>query len=733
VLGPLLGHAQETRGQADIALQGYYQGGNSQPELATTGLAAGFQYYFDKAGQLQGHFEPNYDQSGVRSGENYLSWSGLPWQGFRWNFSGGDYRLSMRPSNMMQANLCMPELRLRGARVEMLMGAATISFFTGRLMVLQGNRLPFMYHTPQRVTGATFAWKKSDKLQVQSTLARIATDLRRLAEESFFLPEGRRFGSSVQSVTNSLWQPVKPLKFFGEASFSATPPPDGRPAPARFSGVGSAEYEAGRWQVRGQYQRENATFMPLAGYFLGDRQGPSGDARFQVTQRLTLFGSAARMSNNIERFEDVPSLRSTSATAGLSVQLPGRFFALGNYSVIGLRSRLNRESEISNTENRLAMLSLMKPAGRHNLRFSYRELSLRTPVNPGRMRSLEFEDNATFRRFTVGGGTRVDSRLGPDPTTTYYFRGNFQVHLSRLSAYAFGEMGRDRLNQTLFVANQMRTTVMGISSPINRHWALSAEIVRNTLSSELNPANVFLLATQGAPLSAVMDGLNRWNVFFRVSRTLRWGRALPPRLDGRGLDQLYPVLGAVEGFVREAGSQSGAPVAGVPVSLDGIRTEMTDQEGRYRFADVPQGQHAVQLPPRELPAEFDPAAAAERRVVVAARRTSRADLDVVRLCSVAGKIVSPLGAAVSGIVIRLEGRGRYTTPDEEGNFAFHNLPRGTYEAVVDVSTLPQDCRSTTATRVKFELDREGLPPEILFGIEQVQEIKPVRQVILTSR
>jgi hypothetical protein len=724
---------QETRGQADVSLQGYYQGGQAQPATATTGLSGGFHYYFDKLGQIQGHAEPFYDRSGVRGGENYINWNGLAWQGFRWNFSGGDFRVSMRPPDPMQANLYFPELRLRGARLEMRTGTATVSIFTGQLTLLQGNRLPFVYQTPQRITGAAVDWKTSEKLKVRSTVARISTDLRALAEEPYFLSEKRRFRSSVQSVTSALWQPLKPLKLFGEAGFAAVPSVNGQPAPARVSGVGSAEYEAGRWLVRGQYQREGAAFMPLAGYFLGDRQGPSGEVRFQATRSVTLFGSAARMSNNIENLEDVPSLRSTSATAGISAQLPGRFFAIGNYSIIGLRFRLTKDEAPSNTENRLAMLSLMKPLGRHNLRFSWREMSLRTPGNPSRMRSLELEENATFRRFTVGGGTRVDSRLGADPLSTYYFRGNFQVHINRLSAYAFGEIGRDRLNQTLFVANQMSTTVIGISSPINRDWTFSAELVRNSLKSELNQTNLFLLSTQGVPLTAVMDGLNRWNVFFRMSRTFRWGQGLPARMDSRGLDQIYPVLGSVEGVVREVGLQDGAPAAGVPVSLDGVRTEVTDQNGCYRFADVPQGEHVVQLPPRELPAEFDPASAVERRVTVAARRASRVDFDVVKLSSVTGKIVSPTGVAVSDIVIRLAGGSRYTTPDTDGSFAFYNLPRGIYEAVVDVSTLPADCRPTTPLRMRFMLERDAPPPDLLFAIERVAEIKKVRQVLLTSR
>src|SRR5947208_1984011 len=68
-------HAQ-AQGQADIAVQGYYLGGNSQPLVDTTGTAIRFQSLIPGVGYLSGNLEAYGSQSRLRTGENYLELRG---------------------------------------------------------------------------------------------------------------------------------------------------------------------------------------------------------------------------------------------------------------------------------------------------------------------------------------------------------------------------------------------------------------------------------------------------------------------------------------------------------------------------------------------------------------------------------------------------------------------------------------------------------------------------------
>ena len=49
-----------------------------------------------------------------------------------------------------------------------------------------------------------------------------------------------------------------------------------------------------------------------------------------------------------------------------------------------------------------------------------------------------------------------------------------------------------------------------------------------------------------------LPGMDQWNVLVRVSKSFHWGGAGPPTsLNNRSVEQLYPVMAAIEGLVRE--------------------------------------------------------------------------------------------------------------------------------------------------------------------------------------
>lgn len=725
--------AQETTGQAEFSFQGFYLGGKGEQGISTTGGSLFFQHFYRRT-RLQGRLENYRDRTGISTGENYVALEGLPWRGYRWNFRAGDYRLLIRPSGASPGNLWFPDVLMRGGRIDMTGGSWTASAFGGVVIVMQGPRVPYLRPVPQWLGGAGLSWKKSENLQAQVLAFQITGDLEKLSSQTIYLAPGRLFPSSSQAIGNVGWKPAPHLKLFGEASFStAARPPGAHASPGRLSTTLSAEYEGARLDVRASYVRQANSLLPLAGYFVGDRSGPFAEFRYSLTKRITLFGNAARACNNLDRNPQFPSMQSRTLSGGSSVEMPGRILLMGNVSTIRLRTASPGDPAPIVSENRLSMFSAMRTIGRHSLRAGWREIRISAAEDSGRIRSVEFDDSYGVRLFTLSGGTRLDSRFGRERRESLMFRGSLSVNTGRVSGFFSMEAGRDLANETLFVMNQTRSAIAGLSAQVTRQWTFSVEAVRNTLLSELNPQNVFLLSNTGMPLWAVLDAMNRWTVYFRLSRTFHWGQPLPRQYQNAAIDELYPVMGVIEGWVREETAFGPASAAGIPVVLDGSRTEVTDAEGRFRFVDVPQGRHVVALSPRELPAEFDAASAPEVPVQVLPRRTVRAEFRVVRLASLAGKFASAREAPFTNIIVRLAGTARYTTPDEEGNFAFYNLPSGDYELVIDLSAMPRPYRLSTPDRIPVRVRSGEETPTVLIGLEEMQVKPAVREVQVNVR
>lgn len=725
--------AQETTGQAEFSIQGFYLGGKSEQGISTTGVSLFFQHFYSQT-KLQGRLENYRDKTGISTGENFVSLEALPWRGYRWNLRAGDYRLLIRPSGASPSNLWFPDVLMRGTKIDMTGGSWTASAFGGVVTVMQGPRMPYLRPVPQRLGGAGLTWKKCENLQAQVMAFRITANLEKLSGQTFYLVPSRLFPSSNQVIGNVSWRPAPHLKLFGEAGISTAPRPLGAHSrPGELSTTLSVEYERARFDVRANYVRQANSLLPLAGYFVGDRSGPFAEFRYSLAKRITLFGNGARASNNLDRAPQFQSMQSRTLSGGGSVEMPGRILLIGNVSSIRLSTASPGAPAPLVSGNRLSMFSAMRTIGRHSLRAGWREIRISAPEDSGRIRSLEIDDSYGGRSFTISGGARLDSRLGQERRDSLVLRGSLSVHTGRLAGYFSMEAGRDLANETLFVTNQTRSAIAGLAAQVTREWTFSLEAVRSTLLSDLNPKNVFLLSNTGMPLWTILDAMNRWTAYFRLSRTFRWGRPLPRKYQNAAIDELYPVMGTIEGWVMEETAAGPVPAAGIPIVLDGSRTEMTDAEGRFRFADVPQGRHAVALPPRELPAEFDAASASEVPVQVIPRRTARAEFRVIRLARISGKFVSGRVAPFTSIIVRLAGTARYTTPDEEGNFNFYNLPPGDYELVVDLSAMPRPYRLSTPDRIPVRVwSGEELPP-VLIGIEDVVVKPPVREVQVNVR
>ena len=105
----------QSAGEAEVALQGYYMGGNGQPLLDTSGMAFNFKEFIPGVGLLDGNLE-GYGGSGFHSGTNFVGLEQAPLWGWKWDFIGGDFQFHYNMVENPFLNIYTPDIvRARGA------------------------------------------------------------------------------------------------------------------------------------------------------------------------------------------------------------------------------------------------------------------------------------------------------------------------------------------------------------------------------------------------------------------------------------------------------------------------------------------------------------------------------------------------------------------------------------------------------------------------------------------
>ena len=713
----------QQRGQADVGSQGYYLGGSSQKISDISGAFMSFRDFIPDVGQIKGSIEGYGREGKFAAGDNYIELNGAAWAGMRWNVAGGDFRVSAGLIEIPFTNVFYPEISARGFRLESHNSRRRIAFFIGNETLLSGPRVPYRIKAPQSVMALSWLEKFGERLQVGARLARFASSEKSIDENPFFFPAGRDF-TDVKTLTTYALFAAGHLKIYGEAGVSdAARPGDTKSTltPSLFAGP---SWDTTKLSIRGNYIYETAAYLPVVGFFLGDRKGPFGEVRYRPADKVELYASASRYESNLEHDPSLPTYDSSGFGVGGSIGLPWKIAASGQLSVVRFQIRSPDLDGPQTSNNRQVLVTLGRPFGRHNLRVSYRDLRLNSVGNIERQHSAEIEDTFRVRKLMLGAAVR-EQRLetSGEHRNSLFVRGSLQTNVGRFSAYAYVEAGKDLVNRTVFATSTVSTSVVGVAARLTKDWNFQAEAFRNSLVSDLNPESAFLLGNQGIGVSRTLSALNQWSVYFRLTRQIRWGGGLPPEGLERYTAEQIPLVGVVEGIVQERTLAGFRPAAQVPVRLDGSRTIVTAADGRYRFADVAEGTHKAGLALDELPSEYDPGAAAQTEVSVEPRRTSRADFEVVRLAEVRGAVTGPAGQ-LEGILIRLSPGARYTTTDADGVFAFHNLREGDYEAVLDPATLAADTGLVGTATVAVSV-RAGAPtPQLRFQIEpRTVEIK----------
>lgn len=718
-------------GQGEVALQGFYMGGNQQDLLNTTGAAFHFQQFYPALGFLSGSLEAYGSQNRFQTGENFLQLRGAPWAGYYWTIAGGDFRAPASVVEFPFNNIYTPDVEARGVNVQAVHGATQYTFFAGQETLMAGARVAYRIPSPQMVMGVSAVHRIAPHLLVGARLMQFSASRQAIAGNPTLFPAGRTANLARTLALQSIYTPLKRLKVYAEASR-----PETGGARQVTSTLAGFTWEDSILTLKANYASQGLFYFPLAGYFAGDRRGPYGEVRVRPRKGLELFGNASEYRNNLERDPTLPSMVSNGSTAGLSALLPLNVSLTGELSTVRFSSQTPGEADTTSND-RQTSAALSRAFGRQTVQVDWREILLDTGSGPERQRSTEAGDMLQFSHFSVGGSARYQRVTGTETLNSLFYRATGQLNAGRINVYANLEIGNDLANQTVFSTQAYTTSVIGAAIRLAGGWNLQTEMFRNRLNLTLNPQNLFLLANGGAlaglsPAAATLTATGQWSVFFRLSKQLNWGGGLPQE------NAAHPVTGAVvrlkgsiEGVVRLrtlAGPLDG-PAASIPIRLDHGRTAVTAADGRYSFDNVPEGAHEVELSLEELPADFDPGDRQKSAVTVQSRRSARADFDVLPLMAISGRVTGPEKSEWKDIIIRLLPGARYTSPDKEGAFTFYNVREGDFTVALDPQTLPDGGELQSPARVAVAV-RIGIPtPPLRFAFIVQSTAKPVRKVL----
>ena len=721
----------QAAGQADVALQGYYLGGNQQSLLGTSGVAINSSEFLPGLGLLNLTAE-GYGSNGFQTGNVIVGLEGVPLGGWHWDFVGGDFHFSSNLVANPFLNVYSPDIGGRGFRIAMKRQNRSYQIFAGEGTLLGGPRIPFRVILPQLVMGATLQQKVGKRWEFGVRFLHLSSGASALISDPTLFTVGHDFQNSNSIMFQSTYSLTKSLKFYAETGYGTASHFAALPVPQQpFSFMAGPSWDTDKFTVRANYVRQSTSYLPLLGYFAGDREGPYGEARYRPVKAVEIYGSANGYANNLEHNPDVPTFHSTGYNAGTSVLLPWKFSADGSVSVLGYNETgPTVEGELI-SKNRQLNFDLSRPIGRHNLRLSVIDMKLDSNLINQTQRFLEFMDTFSWKRFLLSGAVRMQNTRSTDNVNTLFFHGSIQTNIKRVSVYAYLEKGNDLVNQSVFSTNAYSSTVVGVSAPLLRGWTMQVEAYRNILNTALNPTNIFLFGSTGLGLGTQLAASNQWSFYFRISKQFRWGKGLLP---GTSTIEQYaaahtPLVGSVQGRVTVRGLSGEHPAANVGISLDGYMDTVTDATGRYYFAGVPEGFHELKLNMEQLPTDYEPGATNEVRVIVEPRGMASADFQVVPLASLTGRVVGPEDVKLQNVVIRLQGTNRYTTPYADGAFGFANLREGNYDVVIDERTLPEGYVLATPSRVQADASADAPGPPIVFEIiAKPQEEKPVREI-----
>jgi len=425
-----------------------FEGGTGNMTSQPTGSAAGIAFHLEDSlptfGRLSVNEENLGDRGIYRSREDYVKLQGAKWEGLSLGFAAGDFRVSSNLLDPLFGNFFLPEIAVRGFYSEAVKGDGKYVFFAGSetLPLIPVNF--FRARAPQNVIGVSAQRGFGKKWRGGARVTHMSSDEQQIALSPFvfMLPPERRFRSVTSALLQSTYTLGKHLRWYGEGNLSvaerfsaeqASSPPV--PPPEPLSASTGIAWESPRLMLKANYAYQSLSYLPLTGYFLGDRHGPYAEGRYKATKRIEFSGNTARYVNNLERDPARPLVESDSTTIGATLNLPAKLTAGAQMIAVGTVVTYPGSTP-SYMGSRLFTVSLVRPLKQHNLKIAMRQITWMASGNPSLTAVWpEVEDTFNSKRITAVAAVRLQRRAIWLPEAPA-FRGAIDVRLSRLTAHA---------------------------------------------------------------------------------------------------------------------------------------------------------------------------------------------------------------------------------------------------------------------------------------------------------
>jgi hypothetical protein len=713
--------AAQSGGWAEAGAQ-YYD--DSLPGLSASGLFANATYFLARGGIFDATFNLVRDgRHDIVFGRNSLTLREVSFLRSRISIAAGDLTVALDRPGFRFSNDFAARPFFRGVAVGCESKALSLSLFGGRNEQLQGSRIPTVQFAPEAFVGAVGAARLPGDAVLDFSALGVRNE--RPGATSLFgtdLPErAQTYALGLSKSFSPAWR-VQGRLSYGRSEFA----PGSTSASGGFlSYLVGGIHEDAHWHLEANYLRYGKTYVPLSTAFIGDREGPFLLATYQGG-RLTSSAVYQRYRNNPENTAGLPKLESSSFQFASTVRVGTLNSLSANYGDQRLDSRVG--ASLSNFRQRTASVQAsVTTFGSTRVRYEYRDELL----SDGSRQIHEglLEHQVFVAGWSVGAGVRFQ-RDNRGATSTLY-RGSLDGALGSLRLFFNGEWGNDLASGTVFSVNQNRAITYGASVKLPGEFLLSAEGYKSHTKTTLSAESLFI-----DPNASIFSS-DRSTVLVRLTRVFQWGGA------GRGevhlRERLILPYGTLEGTVysdldangvRDAGEP---PVPGIAVRLDGGALTRTDAAGRYIFHNVIEGEHTVELDMEELPVSYNPPEAVRVRVRVERLRPGGHDFGLVRTGSLAGRVEEALASGerrgLAGALVTLLPRDFSTFTDEDGAFAFSNLPPGRYTVRLEAESLPPGAQIADVERKDLALAAGGELAVAPFVLTLLVEDKPVRQIL----
>jgi hypothetical protein len=482
---------EQNRPQAQLIFEGGSATMTSQRPDSAAGVAAHFEDVLPTLGRLTINSESLGNHGTYQSGEDYIRLQGPVFDGLHFGFVGGDFRISSNLMDPLFGNFFFPEIAARGFSVEATKGDRTYAIYAGSetLPLVPVNF--FRARAPQSLFGISARRGFGKRLRLGARLLRLSGTEHQIEASPFLfmLPAERRFRSVTSVISQSTYKVSSHLRFYGEGDASAAERTEASQVykQSPLSGAAGAIWESPLLTLKADYVYQTISYLPLTGYFLGDRRGPYGEVRYKPIKRLELNASVGHFVNNLERDPLRPEIQTDSSSVVATLSLPAKVIASAQATYTGMLIGF-AGSPPSYMGNRLLTASLTRPLKNHNLRFSLRQMRLTSAIQGVTEVWPELEDTFTSKRFTATAALRMQRQalwmpVGPA------FRGAAEARLARITA----GLNLDSANlqgSTVLTNNSVRTLSFRATANVGRGWNFeiqSSQLRITSLSNVLAP------------------------------------------------------------------------------------------------------------------------------------------------------------------------------------------------------------------------------------------------------